>query len=360
MPPEASRITEKEKRSAYFDNLRAILIILVLIGHFGGDNTSFGQGGNIFLKTIECFIYLFHMPLLFFVSGMFSKNTEKCREKAVFDLLVPYFLFQVFYGIVQYLLESEAAYLRNPFWPAPALWYLFVLFLYRVLLRDIVKVRWNLLFAALLSLFSFLLIGLSHDFGMNRAIPYLFFFLLGYHIKASEILSLRAMLLRKKWLFVAALLLIGLCCAIFAAIYHLLSIDFLPFSDFLGLIGHSKSCVDVGIGRSGGFLFSIALLIATFITSAALMLLTPQKHCFLSDIGSDTLPLYLSHMLVQLLYYRIQRRYFFFESWTVNYLLSLLPAALCVVAFSSRSYRRLFHKCLEWFQKIIRKAEGSK
>ena len=360
MPPEASRITEKEKRSAYFDNLRAILIILVLIGHFGGDNTSFGVGGNVFLKTIECFIYLFHMPLLFFISGVFSKDTEKCREKAVFDLLVPYLLFQVFYGIVQYLLKAETVYLHNPFWPAPALWYLLALFFYRFLLRDLIKIRWNLVLAALLSVFSFLLIGLSHDFAMNRAIPYLFYFLLGYHIKASQIVSLRAKLLRKKMGVAAALLLMGLCCAVFAAIYHLLSVELLPFSDFLGLIGHSKSCVDVGIGRSGGFLFTIALSIATFITSAALLLLTPQKYCFLSNIGSDTLPLYLSHMLIQLLYYQVQRRYFFFESWTVNYLLSFLPVALCVAAFSSKGYRKLFHKCLGWFQKIIRKAEVSK
>ena len=115
MVPETSNAVGKGKRSAYFDNLRGILIILVLIGHFGGDNTSFEPNENIFLQSLECFIYLFHMPLLFFVSGMFSKDTEKCREKAVFDLLIPYFLFQLFYGLVQCWKNANSVYLRNPF-----------------------------------------------------------------------------------------------------------------------------------------------------------------------------------------------------------------------------------------------------
>ena len=201
MPTDAITSTGKGTRCAYYDNLRAILMILVLVGHFGGDNTSSGADGNIFLQAMECFISLFHMPLLFFLSGLFSKKTEKCRERAFFELFVPYLIFQLFYGIVQYVVNADLTYLRNPFWPAPALWYLFALFLYRFLLHDIVKIRWNLALAGLLAVFSFLLIGLSHDFAMNRALAYFAFFLLGYHISTEKLLSARNKLREQKGIF---------------------------------------------------------------------------------------------------------------------------------------------------------------
>ena len=208
-------------------------------------------------------------------------------------------------------------------------------------------------------MFSFVLLGLSHDFAINRTIPYLFFFLLGYHIQPEQFTALKTGLTGKKWFPAIAFALIGCCCAAIYAIYHSLATEQLSFAGLLGLIGHSKSCVDAGIGLRGGFLFSIALFFATITTSAALVLVTPKKQCFLSEIGRDTLPLYLSHMLIQLLYGRIQRRFFFFDSWTVNYLLSFIPIALCVIVFSCKGYRRLFHKCIGWIPKIICKDEGA-
>lgn len=124
----------------YFDNLRGILIILVLIGHFGGDNTSFASNENIFLQSVGCFIYLFHMPLMFFISGLFSKNAEKCRNNAFFDLFIPYLFFQVFYSIVILLMNKDETYIFNPFWPAPALWYILALFIFRFVLKDYIRI----------------------------------------------------------------------------------------------------------------------------------------------------------------------------------------------------------------------------
>ena len=345
----------KNNRSVYFDNLRAILIVLVLVGHFGGDNTSFDPDGNMFLQSVECFIYLIHMPLLFFISGMFSKNTEKCRERAFFDLLNPYLLFQVFYGIVQYVMNSSSVYLRDPFWPAPALWYLFALFLYRFLLHDIVKIRWNLALAGLLAVFGFLFTGLSHEFAMNRVVPYFVFFLAGYHISPQKVVSIRSSLLcRKGMLTLLLLFLTGFACVVFAAIYFVLDHKMISFSGLLGLIGHSRSYLDVGIGWNTALLFSVASLCTTVLLSITLLLITPEKRCCLSGIGSDTLPLYLSHMLVQVLYYWVQRRWFFFDSWTANYLLSFVPVVLCVIVFSSNRYRKCFHICLERIRSFLK------
>ena len=55
-------------RNYYWDNLKGILIIFVLIGHF---IQPYAQLGGLW-----CTIYLFHMPAFVFVTGFFSKRSQ--------------------------------------------------------------------------------------------------------------------------------------------------------------------------------------------------------------------------------------------------------------------------------------------
>ncbi|MBP3851842.1 MAG: acyltransferase family protein, partial [Erysipelotrichaceae bacterium] len=59
------------KRDYYFDNLKAVLIFLVILGHF---LLPIETGPLCILKR---WIYSFHMPLFIFVSGYFSKGVYK-------------------------------------------------------------------------------------------------------------------------------------------------------------------------------------------------------------------------------------------------------------------------------------------
>lgn len=340
----------------YFDNLRGILIILVLIGHFGGDNTSTSPSGNLFLQSIEGFIYLFHMPLMFFVSGLFSKNTEKCRNNAFFDLFIPYLLFQVFYAIVRYIYSGTKEYLFNPFWPAPALWYLLALFVYRFILHDFIKIKGNLIVALLLSLCGISILGLTHEFAMNRIFANFIFFLLGYYIKPDTILKLKRRLFSKRlWSVLYCIGALFVSAGMFCAIFLVLRLRLVSFTDLLGLIGRSKNIVDINISLIYGPLFALAGILSAIILSIIIMSFTPEKKNWLTHVGKDTLPLYLSHMLVQLIYYVLQQRFFFFDNWTINYLLSFIPVAICVYVFSTTWYRKLFHGMLNGIKKIIRK-----
>lgn len=57
------------ERDVYFDNLKFILILLVVIGHFmepfNAERTT---------QAVYQFIYSFHMPLFIFAAGYFSKS----------------------------------------------------------------------------------------------------------------------------------------------------------------------------------------------------------------------------------------------------------------------------------------------
>ena len=60
----------ENKRSAYWDNIKGFLILLVVFAHilFQLQDISFTING------IVDYIYMFHMPVFVFVSGFFGKS----------------------------------------------------------------------------------------------------------------------------------------------------------------------------------------------------------------------------------------------------------------------------------------------
>jgi len=66
----------KEGRICKWDNAKGLLIICVVIGHL-----SYGfASGSFVLSRLQLWIYSFHMPAFFYLSGMFSKKTVRERR----------------------------------------------------------------------------------------------------------------------------------------------------------------------------------------------------------------------------------------------------------------------------------------
>ena len=84
-----------KKRIAYWDNLKFLMIVFVVMGHFILENNS-GISSPAF-KSIGTFIYLFHMPVFFFISGYFYK-----KQSALWNVLT-----YVLYAIVTKLVLLE-------------------------------------------------------------------------------------------------------------------------------------------------------------------------------------------------------------------------------------------------------------
>lgn len=85
-------------RIEWIDNAKALGILLVVLGHFQMSNGH-----------ISGFIYTFHMPLFFLISGILIGNTpltlsfpQFLRQK-VTSLVVPYYLFQLLCGIYMFM-----------------------------------------------------------------------------------------------------------------------------------------------------------------------------------------------------------------------------------------------------------------
>lgn len=61
-----------KQRIAYWDNLKYVMIVLVVVGHFVLENNSGIDSASF--KSLAAFIYLFHIPTFFFISGYFFKK----------------------------------------------------------------------------------------------------------------------------------------------------------------------------------------------------------------------------------------------------------------------------------------------
>ena len=92
----------KVQRNESLDILKGIGIILVVLAHI------------ISRENINSFIYLFHMPLFFFVSGMTMyysyKQDIKFKDyllKKVKNILLPYFIFSLIWFVYWYIIERK-------------------------------------------------------------------------------------------------------------------------------------------------------------------------------------------------------------------------------------------------------------
>jgi fucose 4-O-acetylase-like acetyltransferase len=98
LPEQEKAATPFETPRDYlFDNLKFILIILVVFGHL--IERYINQ--SIYLKVIFINIYLFHMPLFIFISGYFTKSIKSLSaSKSIRQLIIPYIFFVILWNIV--------------------------------------------------------------------------------------------------------------------------------------------------------------------------------------------------------------------------------------------------------------------
>lgn len=123
-----------KKRIALWDNLKFLLIIFVVIGHY----TQQFRADNETLQRIYVFIYSFHMPIFIFVTGLFSKKAvdEKNIKKAL-PYLTCFFATTLILFITRALLGWAPVF--ELFSPSGISWYLmsmFFMFLITMLIKD--------------------------------------------------------------------------------------------------------------------------------------------------------------------------------------------------------------------------------
>lgn len=334
-------ILQTKNRDMLLDSLKGFLMILVLIGHIGGDNTR----SNVYLQSIEVFIYLFHMPLFVFISGYFSKNLESDTNKSFKNIFLLYIVFQILYGIWTVVLHNNWQYLKNPFYPGPALWYILALFIWKKFLPDLLKIKHILIVSVIFSILSAFTSGLNSVYcSIGRIIAFLPYFLLGYYMKRENIDRIREKLPK---LLAIAIIIGGL---FFSFVF--ITRSGIRFDQIINILCHRVLVFEVSGGIFYATCINILLIPIAIVLSASVIKLIPESKV-LSYIGRDTLPIYLCHPYIQEVIRVFQTKIFFVKNDYINYGMSLIFVLIILLVLTSKFFKNLFYKILGKIKKII-------
>lgn len=270
-------IKKEKERDYYFDNLRLLLIFLVVFAHVIGSLSKIYA-----INFLVRYIYLFHMPAMIFVTGYFSKKTiknGKIVKNKLFNYFLLYFVFQIIFTLISH--DSFGIY-RSQF----GLWYLQIIMLYTLLLPMLARVK--PIPIILISILLGILVGFDtsadHAGCLQRLLVFLPFYMIGFYSNKKQI----ERLFNKKYMIIGLL---------FLVIIALLQYKFMKeFNWSLKLSSGKMAYETIGISNLTGV---IARLMWYFISSGmiiSLMSIVPRKKCLISVFGSKTLQVYLLHL----------------------------------------------------------------
>ena len=155
-------------RDACIDNIRAFLMICVVLCHLLELVPDKPWAANALYYTI----YIFHMPLFVYLSGMLSTNYEKCAKEAITRFLIPYLILNWLFCFLDEKIFSF-------FTPHHVLWFLLSMFFWKMSLLSFSRLKFAVFFAFTIALSA----GTGSIFGyplsLSRTAVFLPFFIMG-------------------------------------------------------------------------------------------------------------------------------------------------------------------------------------
>ena len=175
----------KFAREHSFDNIRFLLMFLVVFGHFIEIAVPFP--GSILLYRV---IYSFHMPAFIFLFGYFARFSPK---RIALSWCLPYVVFQTLYMCFgRFVLKDGAALIyTTPYW---LLWFMPVCIFYQLLLPVYdtdakTGQAWRLGIACALALTAGFDNSIGYYLSISRFLVFQPFFMLGMYCRKNGTLS---------------------------------------------------------------------------------------------------------------------------------------------------------------------------
>ncbi len=274
------------KRIYYFDNVKSLLIFFVVIGHFA--ETAYSLSDTY--KSMFIWLYLFHMPLFIFISGFFSKNLVKSKERVLrksFEFYTLYLIMKATFFLGKFVIEPKSASF-NLLTESSVPWYLFAMasmYLISYLTRNVNPKAIFLLFLG-----AALLVGYDSEIKdylvMSRTIVFYPFFLLGLNCNDKIIYNLKDN--KKIKIAAVAILLIS-----FIVCFSLPDIV-CQIRGLLTARNPYKSLVD-HLKLYGPFLRCMVYVLGFLMGASVLVLVPKRKLGYFTKIGANTMPIYFFH-----------------------------------------------------------------
>lgn len=292
-----------KQRIYKYDNVKALLIFLVVLGHMTTDYVS----DSMLVRWTTLWIYSFHMPAFIFISGLVHKQYIDEGRAALgirgetrvrWDKILGFFLCG--YGLKVFLQFTRTLMGQNPLWhwiEEPGIpWYLFVMAEYELLFylmrRIDGKVKpWKLIAGAfVLSAVIGYVPAIGDAFCLSRMINFLPIYMLGYYL---DMKTFPGFIEQKKYKIAgAAVILISLivCRLLPFGAYSLRKWftgrrSYVFLSDFFG-----------GAAVTWGWAIRLGIWAFAILVTLAIIAVIPDRDLgFITVTGSRTLNVYFWH-----------------------------------------------------------------
>lgn len=329
----------RTRRVPFWDNARFVCVTLVVIGH--GIQRLTADSDNALVLYL--FIYAFHMPAFAIISGYFSKPgppNSRQMKKVITDILLPYFIMETIWTIVQFLVEGKHEF--NPSTPSWTLWFLLALGIFRLILPYLALVKWPLIWSVLFSVGVGYLNNVDSTFSLSRAIGILPFFILGWQLKEWGLVDRWRVVERQTWFIrAAAIAVLGAWLVVVMAFIPLWREIDLRFWFF-----YDESYSGLGEDQWWAGFVRLGLIGLAVLLSAAFFVLVPRSETWMTGFGQSTMYVYLLHSFI--LYPLRETGILRGEHSSAVWLVSMVLACIAIsIALSSPWVRIIFRPIVE-------------
>ena len=281
------------KRLHYYDNLRVLLMFLVLFGHF----CEISAGTTTYGAFLRFFIYIFHMPLFVFVTDLFHSN--KSRGKIIrrsIGFLLIYVLMKVLGMLTSMAMYGSGK--LSLFNEGGIPWFMLAMSAWTLMAYVTRNLNSKVLLAVsiVVALAAGYVFSLTTQFAISRIIVFWPFYLAGVMADREAVLSV----MRKKSVRAAGAAGLTAAAAILWMTYDRLS--------FINPMITGKYAYDLLPEPfvPYGCLVRLGVYALSVVLSLMVMAVVPDRELFFTRYGSRTLPIYFFCLTV----YQLSNAYF--------------------------------------------------
>lgn len=261
-------------RDARFDNIKALLIFLVVLGH----SVEYLYGVKGSYGALRAVIYSFHMPAFVFISGYFASRSKSSLPDVTIKYFCTYLIFNTLFALTPWHVNSPLNFL----YPQLIYWYLLCLCFWRISVETISHIKFALPLSLLLTLYIGTCPKADRFMSISRAICFFSFYLMGYKFSLKFIEKIN------KWLMGAAL---AACAGLTLIAYYK---NLVPVK----MYEYIQSYASTEVGNLQGIGMRVFMIATATIVTIGLIVIMPSEKNVFTCIGRNSLNIYLLHIFI--------------------------------------------------------------
>ncbi len=330
--------TAKNRINKY-DNLKGLAIILIVFANFI-------IAGDASLSVLKNFIFIFDLPIFFFVSGYFSKSSFDEINKSFKRLMIPYFILVIVLKIIYSIFNIE--FKGVPFIvPQFGLWFLLSLFTMKLMLNITKKLKHPIMISIIMGLLIGFISCQVDYLSFARTFAYMPIFLIGYHYNDNK--ETIEKYLKSENLNVCLLLLFIIIAAMLA---YFLPLDVIKFT----VVYNTQinfALIDL--------LKRFAVMTTGIVLTLLLNKLMGNKQTILTKIGKNSMVIYISHIILYfpltIMVPKIIQAYPILNNAMGYLLIAIIVTIIIVFIFSNDSISKHYNKMIDWIYELFFKSK---